>query len=86
LWFIGNPEDGYNRTVFGLRNKFGNDANIVQGALCIGISHGTIEEVDIAQSSGMIPSILTTRKSVEIKIDAKTIFTRPLDGLEKVPK
>ena len=34
----------------------------------------------------MVPAILTTRKGMQIKVDAKTVLASPLDCLEEIPE
>jgi hypothetical protein len=44
--------------VLGLRDEFCDDPDIVQSPLRIDIAHGTKKEVRVAESSGMVPSVL----------------------------
>ena len=46
--FVHNTEYGYNIRVFWLRDKFGDNSNVIQGALSVGHSHDPPEEVNLS--------------------------------------
>lgn len=71
--------------VLWLRDELGNDPDVIQGPLCVGVAHGTIEEVDAAAFPGVVPSVLRSRNSMQIQVDPETIFARPLDALKEIP-
>jgi len=51
--FVHDTEHGYNIRVFWLRDKFGDNANVIQGALSVGHSHDPPEEVNLSWSSSL---------------------------------
>jgi len=51
---VHDSKDNNDVLPFRLREKFGEDTNIVEDALCIGIPHSAPEEIDLSVLSGMI--------------------------------
>lgn len=84
LRFVGNSEHNYNVTILRLGDEFGNYSNVVQGSLCICQSHWSIENINRAELSRVVPAILTAREGVEVEINPNAIFTSPLNRLEEV--
>jgi hypothetical protein len=67
--FIDDTEYSYDVTILGLRYEFCQDADVVKGSLSIGVTHRTVEEVDCSVTAGMVPTILTARNGMKVKVD-----------------
>ncbi len=53
-WLVHDAKDNNDVFPFRLREKFGEDTDIVEDTLRVGIPHGTPEEIDLSVLSGMI--------------------------------
>jgi len=53
--------------------------------LSIRKAHGSIEDINCAELSRVVPAILAAGKGMKIEIYAYAIFTSPLDGFKEVP-
>ena len=85
LGFVGDTKHNNNIAVFWLRNKFGDDANVVEGTLSIRKAHGSIEDVDSTKLARMVPAILAAGKGMKIEVYPYAILTSPLDSFKEVP-
>lgn len=84
--FINDPKHWHDGLPLRLRNELSDDADIVEGTLCVCHAHHAIHEIDEPQFSGVVISVLRARDSVEIEVDSKTIFTGPAKDLQDVPR
>jgi len=48
--FVHDTEHGYNIRIFRLSDEFGDNSDVIQGALSVGQSHDPPEEVDVCSS------------------------------------
>ena len=46
--------------------------------------HTNIHEIDLTQTARVIPTILATRKCVEVQVDTKTILPSPFNSFQEV--
>ena len=84
-WLVRHTEHDDDIAVRGLRDELGDDANVVQGPLGVGDTHGTVQDVDGAKTSRVVPAVLGARKRMQVKVDAETVLAGPLDSLQEVP-
>lgn len=84
LRLVQDTEHGYDILVLRLRDELSKRTNDVEGPLSVGVSHRSVKETSSAQTTGVIPTVLTTWDSVEIQIDSKTVFSSPLDAFEEI--
>jgi hypothetical protein len=84
LWFVQDRKHCYDITVLGLANELGQDTDIVEGALCVGETHRTVQKVDGTRFARVVPDVLRTRYGMQIEVDADTVFACPLNGEEEV--
>ena len=84
-WLVRHAEHDDDIAVRGLRDELGDDANVVQGPLSVGDTHGTVQDVDGAKTSRVVPAVLGARKRMQVKVDAETVLAGPLDSLQEVP-
>ena len=84
MGLIRNTEYGDNILVLRLGDELGKNTNVVERPLSIRETHGTIEHVDGAETSRVIPAVLAARKSMKVEVDTDAVLARPLDRLEEV--
>ena len=84
LRFVQDTEHGDDVLILRLGDELSERANDVQGPLSVGVSHRPVQEASSAQTTGVIPTVLTTWDSVEVQIDAKTVLSSPLDAFEEI--
>ena len=66
--FVHDTEHGYNVRVFRLSDKFGDNSNVIHGALSVGHSHDAHEEVNLSS----LPRVV-----VAYGYQGKSNFIRP---------
>lgn len=70
--------------VLGLNDELSQCSDNFKRSLSIGESHGASKPVDGTDSTRVVPSVLRTRKSVQVKVDSNSVFPSPSNGLEDV--
>ena len=83
-WLVGDTKHHNDISVFRLRDELRDDADVVKRTLCIRDTHRAVEDVDLTEASGVVPTILRARKCVQVEVNAETILASPLDSLQKV--
>ena len=84
LGLVNDTEHSDNILILRLGNELGENTNVIKRPLRVGVTHRSIQHIDCTELSRMIPTVLTARERVEIKVDADTIFASPLDSLQEV--
>lgn len=83
---VQNTEHGDDVLPLRLRDEFRDDTNVVEGALSVGETHDTVEEVVLAGLSTMVVSVGRSGDVVEVEIDTDTVLPAPLEDSDNVPK
>ena len=86
LRFVDDTEHRNDVPVLRLGDKLGEDTNVIQSTLSIGDTHRSVEVVDGTKPSRVVPTVLTTRNSVQIEVNTDTVFPSPLNSLQEVPE
>src|SRR5690606_29451310 len=68
-----------------LSKEFGEAVVHLESLIAVKGSIGSIEPVHGSETTRMIPAIGSARHTVNIKFDAKSIFTSPFNGAQEIP-
>lgn len=85
LGLVHEPEYGDHILILRLGNEFSDDTNVIEATLRVCVSHWPVKESNGAETTRMIPAVLASRHSVQVKVDPQTVFPRPFDGLQEIP-
>ena len=81
---VGDAKNGYNVAVLGLRDELCDGSDVAERPLSISETHRAVQYVDRAKLARVIPTILATRKCVEVQVDTKAILPSPFNGFQEV--
>ena len=81
---VSDTEHGNDISIFWLRDEFSNNADVVQGPLCVRNTHRTEKHINSADLARMVPAILAARKGMQVEVNTNTILASPLNCLEEV--
>ena len=65
-------------------DKLGQSTNVIQGSLGVGKTHSTSQKVELSNPTRVVPSVGGSGRSVQVKLDSKSILARPLQCLNDV--
>ena len=86
--FVDNTKHRDDIRVLRLGSKLGEDTDVVERSLSVGVAHSTVQPADCIRTkpARVIPAVLTSRDSVEVKVNSNAVLARPFDTLEEVPR